>query len=361
MAKPLNPKLYNLLQRNLPGGVQIHCEGEAFVGSYHNDPVTGERRLFIRQRGEEYFGNCPFCGDTRGRLYINHRWAVLDKEDNENLFLCHCFNETCTDNFLTQQRLKDMIISIGRRRVRMQVFPGKVLKDSERYDPRPPGNITYLDELPAGHPAVEYLEDRGYDAKTLVKKYGVGYCRESHLPLACDRIYIPFLQDGELMGWQMRYIGTPAGKWPPRYYSCPGQPAKRMLYNIDTAKKYDTVILVEGPIDVWGAGNQGVGLIGKKLSLTKLDLLRKHCKDATLVIVLDPKQDPKELEKGKPHQIEAAAAAAEGKFKGGIVKVYLPDDTDPGSLDRDVLFDHIRRAAKEQGCKVRLGKAALKK
>lgn len=360
MPEPLNPTLYNLLQRNLPGGVQVSCDGEAFVGDYHRDPISGERRLFIRQRGEQYFGNCPICGDTRGRLYVNHRWGVIDKEGNDNLFLSYCFNEECTSKYEGMRRLKDMIFRLGRN-PRMNIRRGKILKDSERYDPLPPGPIKYLTELPPMHPAVEYLEERGFDVQTLVRKYGVGYCERSHKPLACNRIYIPFVQHGKLMGWQMRYIGTPEGKWPPRYYSCPKQPAKKMLYNFDTARKYTTICVVEGPIDVWGIGSQGVGLIGKKLSAQKLELLTKHCKDSTLVIMLDPKQPESEAARGKPHQIEAAYEAALGKFKGGVVKVYLPGDSDPGELERDYMIELIRDAAREQGCKVRFGKTALRK
>lgn len=361
MPKPLNPKLYNLLQRNLPGGVQILCEGEAFVGSYHRDPVSGQPRLYIKQRGEEYFGNCPFCGDTRGRLYVNHRWAVTDKQGNDNLFLCYCYNENCTSSLDGQLRLKELVFRLGRRKLTMPVYPGKILKDSERYDPRPPGPIVYLDELPKHHPAVEYVEDvRGFNVRTLVKRYGVGYCAESQEDLARDRIYIPFVQENRLMGWQMRYIGDPPGKWPPKYFSCPGQPAKRMLYNIDEAQKYSTVLLVEGPIDVWGAGPQAVGLIGKKLSPTKLDLLRTKCGDAAIVVLLDPKQPQGEKDRGRPHQIEEAYERCKGRFKGGVVKVYLPEDHDPGSLERDYTFDCIRTAAKEQGVKVKLGKSAKK-
>lgn len=361
MRTPLNPKLYNLLQRNLPGGVRVFSEGEAFVGTYHRDPLSGQQRLYIRQRGEEYFGNCPFCGDTRERLYVNHRWAVKDKQGNDNLFLCYCYNEMCTSNIQGQLRLKEMIFRMGRRKLSMRIGRGVVLKDSERYDPRPPGPIVYLDELPRHHPAVAYIaEDRGFDIKTLVRRYGVGYCPSSEHDLARERIYIPFVQGGNLMGWQMRYIGEPHGKWPPKYFSCPGQPAKRMLYNIDEAQKYSTVMVVEGPIDVWGCGLQGVGLIGKKLSPPKLDLLKSKCKDATVVIMLDPDQPEKEKAKGRPHQIEEAYERALGNFKGGVVKVYLPTKTDPGSLERDYLLDCVRDAAKEQGCRVRFGKKALK-
>ncbi len=364
--KPLNPKLYGCLQRNLPGGVEVFSPGEAFMARYRKNPLTGELRLEIGHRGEEYFGNCPFCGDTRRRLYVNHRWGAKDDQGNDNLFLCYCYNENCTSSLDGQLALKEMIYRVGRRRLSMQVYPGRRVRAEDKYDPHPPGPITYLDELPCTHPAVEYLAgERGFDVKMLVKKFGVGYCKESTLPdpvrrrLASNRIYIPIVMNKKLLGWQMRFIGTPPGKWPPKYWSCPGQPAGRMIYNFDRARRYRTVVVEEGPADVWSMGNQGMGLIGKSIGPKKLELLVKHCKDATVVLMLDPKQSEKEKAKGRPHHMEVAYEKLQGKFKGGVVKCYLPEEHDPGSLEGDYLQECIQAAAKEQGCKVQFGKAAL--
>ena len=359
MPKPLNQQLYNLLQRNLPGGVLIHAAGEAFCGVYFPSPLTDKPTLLVQRRGETYIGNCPFCGDTRGRLHVNHRWNVVDDQGNDNLHLVYCFNEGCLNTRDKQVQFREMIWQLGRRGSREQLRTVRV-KETE-YDPNPPGDITYLSELDPQHHAVQYLQERGFDPAQLSKLYGVGYCEHSHKQLARDRIYIPMLMDGKLLGWQMRYIGTPEGKWPPKYYSCPGQPGRRMLYNFDRAKKYKTVIMVEGPSDVWGAGPQSFGLIGKKLSDKKCDRIKRLPKDTTLVIMLDPDQSPKEQAKGLKHQIEEAYDLLRGSFKGRIVKCYLPPGTDPGSLDRDVIYDYIRLAAEDQGVPVQLGLDARRK
>ena len=57
--------------------------------------------------GEEYVLNCPFCGDTRHRFYINHMWGTKDDSSGSlNLWLMHCYNENCEENIENQDVLK---------------------------------------------------------------------------------------------------------------------------------------------------------------------------------------------------------------------------------------------------------------
>ena len=109
----LNPHLYNALVAVF-GHVKIKDAGVAMrISGYQ--PATlpdGRRRLqaVIAERGETYIVSCPFCSDTRFRLYINHRWAERDPVTNDrNLFLAHCFNEHCFSTGETQWRLAEML------------------------------------------------------------------------------------------------------------------------------------------------------------------------------------------------------------------------------------------------------------
>lgn len=50
--------------------------------------------------GEQYAVNCPFCGDTRHRLYISHMWNQIIETSNHVKYHCskhliRCFNEDC--------------------------------------------------------------------------------------------------------------------------------------------------------------------------------------------------------------------------------------------------------------------------
>ena len=93
MTSPLQPELYRRLESRL-GPVIIANEGEELVGWAATDPCTGRPRLEVIMPGEYYRVSCPFCTDTRHRLYVNHRWGLWVPElRTDNLWLAHCFNE----------------------------------------------------------------------------------------------------------------------------------------------------------------------------------------------------------------------------------------------------------------------------
>lgn len=54
--------------------------------------------------------NCPWCLDTRQRLYINHQWGEPDPvTGGKKLHLAHCFNEGCVDSYPRQKALYDRV------------------------------------------------------------------------------------------------------------------------------------------------------------------------------------------------------------------------------------------------------------
>lgn len=67
----LNPKLYAALERRF-GKVLISNPGERLVERKIPDPVRpGRYKQLILRSGEYYRVDCPYCGDKKGRLYIN--------------------------------------------------------------------------------------------------------------------------------------------------------------------------------------------------------------------------------------------------------------------------------------------------
>src|SRR5437016_2241770 len=91
----LNPILYSLLKERF-GFVKVANEGEELVGSYKYDPVRGQTVLDIISRGETYCVDCPYCKESRHRLYINHRYGTWDDiSGSNNLHMVRCFNEEC--------------------------------------------------------------------------------------------------------------------------------------------------------------------------------------------------------------------------------------------------------------------------
>src|SRR5687767_12890973 len=89
----LNAFLFGALQACF-GKVLVANEGEHSHVYYCPDWTRGGKpRAETAHSGEYYRVNCPFCTDSRFRLWINHRWGVYDQvTGNYNLHLAHCYN-----------------------------------------------------------------------------------------------------------------------------------------------------------------------------------------------------------------------------------------------------------------------------
>lgn len=366
MLQPLNKVLYSALQRIFGGDrIKVIAEGESAILRREKrlKTVGGKHEMveYIKtvHPGEEYAVNCPYCNDTRHRLLINHRWGTKDDLGYLVLDKIQCFNEQCLSVPGRRMQLWQRIYGVNARSsaAKIQISPGKIVVDPTRAKiVSIPGGIWRLDELSVKQPcqqAIEYLEDRGHDPIEAGKVFGAGYCYYAPKfgDLVENRIYIPIKMENKLVGWQARYLGDVDWKQlgMPKYFSCPGMQKAKILYNIDEALKYRTLVIVEGPMDVWSVGPQGVGIIGKTLNEFHADYLREHFKGDSIVIMLDPVQDAAEKDKGKKHHIERAHDRLYKEFRGRLVRAYLPEELDPGSCDRVFLRDFMRQCAKTQG------------
>lgn len=383
MRDPLNPTLYGLLSQRY-GEVEVVAEGQAISWSLELSEWSRRQRISDTQTkkrysrvvlasGEEYRLRCPFCKDHRPRLYINHRWGVWDEEtESYNLFLAQCFNENCLAERDNQEALyrRLFLLPKGQWDRTLRVKVGAKTEPRKLQELPPPGPMVCLDTLMRDNPshhAVQYLLSRGLDPDYLGSRFGVSYCRESRYDLASDRIIIPIHMNGLMVGWQARYIGDDhfgeslnKAKIP-KYWTSPGMPRKLTAYNFDTAVRHRMIVLVEGPVDVWKGGPCYMGLIGKTMSTQLIGKLasvmrRRHGEQASVFVMLDPEQDEKDKQRGKPHHIERVYHSLLPLFPGRVGKVYLEEGFDPGKLDRRFLRSQVRKAGQEQGVPVYFGR-----
>ena len=160
----LRPDLYNRLCAGF-GKVRIINEGVEMRATVEHDALYDRPRLNVIDPGEYLAVNCPFCKDTRGRLWINHRWGRWDPQTkSRNLWLCVCYNEGCLDTYERQRALYDMVYNDITNRRGPASDP--VLKGARRsrasYECKPPGDyLLPLHILEDDHPAVAYLRGRG--------------------------------------------------------------------------------------------------------------------------------------------------------------------------------------------------------
>lgn len=327
----LNPKLYAALEAAF-GTTLIANEGEERLVEYTVDMSRPGRHLARTFRGgEEYRVSCPFCNDTRQRLYVNHSYGVYDpKTRSHNYYLVHCFNEDCLGDSDNRTELTCRLQLDGTAGVRL--CPRTVDRAAPLQQARAPGLLTPLHRLPPDHHACAYLKARGFDPAQLSERLGVSYCGVTSPvlgTLATNRIYVPFHQDGVLIGWQARFIGE--RDWSvsniPKYFTMPGMRKSQHLYNLDVARAYPFVAVVEGVTDVWAVGPPAVALLGKTASPHQHDLLRRYWAAGTVCVLLDADAGA---------EADRLCRELAGAVRR-VVPMRLPAGADPGSFDRGFL------------------------
>jgi DNA primase len=198
-----------------------------------------------------------------------------------------------------------------------------------------------LRDLTPNHPARTYLGERAFDVEDLSRDWHLSYCvrADEEYRLAQDRLIIPVIMNGVWVGWQGRHVGERPWKAErvPKYFTAPGTPRGRVLYNHDLALKRPLVVVCEGPTDVWRVGPAAVALLGKQATPTQLNLVVSGWRDRPVVVLLDgdARADSARLcNQLRPY------------FKGRLVEVSLPPGQDPGNLSRGELWTLIGAEAR---------------
>lgn len=355
----LNPGLFSSLKRAFRS-VKIAKDGQPAQFTVE-DGLTGGSFAKIKRGlgGEEYRVCCPFCSDTRHRLWINHRYGTTDELSGAEFGhgLVKCFNDGCDLNLQSadaaarkerQTELKVMLSPFLRRslmadRVQIVVEPPKPRKAVL------PETVVPLDTLPPYHPANHYLLDRGYsDPARLARTWGLMYCPSDPHPLVTNRIIIPVYYDGMLAGWQARYIGEPPTNNIAKYFTMPGMQKTAVLYNYNEAARFDFGLVVEGVTDVYSIGSQGMASLGASLSHHQIQLLKARWQHTGVAYVADGDVTDDERKKARYEQMMELLRTP-GLFEWGVLEVRLPQGYDPGKMAASHLWQYIAEVAKRNG------------
>lgn len=348
MSEALNPHLYRRLKRHF-GRVRIAHNGHAakYVGI--RDVVDDSPKLAFTHTGEYYQVCCPYCNDTRFRLYINHLYGKRDTFGRRMSFLAVCYNETaCMSKEQNSRDLYETLSEMDGVLEECRIKEGKEVSEEAR-EISLPGPCKLLSELKPDHKARLYLQDRNLDPDYLAEKFGVMYCIDSHYFLARDRILVPVYDRDKLKGWQTRYIGelpwkdkTKKKDLPPKWFTYPGMPRRLLIYNFDRAREYETGVIVEGCGDVWGVGMPGMATFGSSMSYQQMKRILAVFRKRKLVLLYDPE----EFNTAATKRLREKFAR---QLAGNFVAVKLPSGTDPGSLERDFLRDYMKEKAAKKG------------
>jgi hypothetical protein len=266
MLSVLNPDLCDRLCRVF-GGVSVANAREPYQAVILADAGTGRPRDVPQSCGEYYRVTCFAFSDTRRRLWINHRWPGVP-------YLVHCFNEQCMsgkDGRANRQLLQLKVY--GNRHPPAPPRPsapgvwGTAPQPAAIVSPAPPAvelptGLVPLNALPAHHPALQYVVDRGFDSVALSRNYEVSVC-EAPGPgdpyLLRMRLILPVRRHGTLATWQARRtyeLPREYDRGDPKYYTARTAHRGSALYGMDAAlgSGLDLVVVCEGPTDVWRVG-----------------------------------------------------------------------------------------------------------
>lgn len=278
--------------------------------------------------GLELITYCPVCG--RQKLTINA---------NSGIYKCW---RGCTSGTLSKLlNIKFEPITITR----------PVIQEAKEIPS--PGEIVPLSSLDDNNPAIIYLKSRHYDINELSNYYDMSYCSKGRLFArgtfnTSNTIIIPVKQNDKIIGWQSRLLYNPdkltelemgvlgfkydgeTGKYtkPPKYLTSPGLQKGKMLYNIDNAKKSNTVVVTEGVFDAVSVGRCAVATFGKQVSDEQISALKSYWD--IVILLLDP--DAQEEQNRLVARLGSAAI---------VVPVVLQGYKDAGEAPREEIWKQI--------------------
>jgi hypothetical protein len=295
MTDYLNPVLYAALT-DLFGAVRITKAGQPASVSHC---VRGGRRRCDIRGGEEYAIDCPFCSDTRGRMYVSHRYGQKDQLTGTTCQLWHCHNEQCEKNRKHGSWLWSKLHPALFRGA--SGSPRVVIKQRTAL---PTPALSPMD-LPACVPithayvdpdARHYLTKRGFDLHELHDVWDVRWSDELGRilwPIRSRAYY--FYAPGETgrdvgggpitVGWQARAIDNRE----PKYRFPSGFPKSNFLYlgSLFSLNDANPLVIVEGPTDAWRLRDNVVAIMGKTLSDRQLITLGNLAVRRSVVLWLD--------------------------------------------------------------------------
>lgn len=197
-------------------------------------------------------------------------------------------------------------------------------------------------DLPHGYEPIEgphpYLEKRGVPWQ-YAQFYDWGISTAGYTK---DRIIVPTFMDKKLVFWQARATWNPEDVETEdendiklkKVLNPKGASARHVLYNFDVAKKYETIVIVEGFMDAVKAGPNAVATNGKNLHPQQVEWLRKtKAKKIILCWDNDAWTDGKKSKDGKkkPSSIQKATELLRSADYE-VLAAMLPAGRDPGSF-----------------------------
>lgn len=233
--------------------------------------------------GREVHVDCPVCGETRHRLFINlengrvycqncgfgkntsivgliqyvegisySKAFTVFKEIKGNLAIPEFINKDTIDNIF----MGDLRQDLDKRAIPLP----------EEYVPLDPNHTNIVTKR-----AIKHLHSRKITDKQIVQ-HKFGFCMSGEYE---NRVIIPIYENGDLKFWVARAISSDT-------YMKEKSPSdndwniskSEVIFNIDrAARKYHSAVISEGIYDALSWGDIGISLLGKSLYQEQLNIL----------------------------------------------------------------------------------------
>ncbi|RLF30307.1 MAG: hypothetical protein DRN14_00190 [Thermoplasmata archaeon] len=261
--------------------------------------------------------HCPFCSDgTEG-------WHLGWNEEHGAMNCWRCGRHTIWEY------LHAVFLRVNIRELLQQYETGRPALTQKEQSPRPtfvdpPPNC---DRLKLTH--TKYLIERGFDPKKLRREWGL----KGTAGLSGEwswRIIAPIR---DRMGQVVAYTGRALGKqMKPRWKTTSNekmvQEPRQLIYGIE--KVMESVLVVEGPSDVWRMGPGAVGVLGIDWTEEQASILRQFPRR---YIMFDPQIQAQSRAQGLAEWLSPFP---------GVTEVIDGLKCDPGDLSQDEA-DNIMR------------------
>jgi len=259
----------------------------------------GKFRKSKTRSGTEYKVCCSFClsngksKDTSFKLYINPQKGV---------YRCwRCDTKGPVRSLFSELDIAEESVHVPQ------------VQEALPVDVDMPGELALLTSLDPGNPAIEYLVNTrsvSFDPAEVQNVFGARYCIRGQMFSGVydttNTIIFPMFFQQRVVGWQSRMLAEPedltdqylsmngfrrddSGKWmrPPKYFTSPGFPKGRVMFNFDLAIKTDFIVICEGVFDAMAVGNSGVATLGKGVTDEQVKMIATYAWNSHVIVLLD--------------------------------------------------------------------------
>jgi DNA primase len=318
--------------------------------------------------GEHRF-NCPFCGESKHKLYVNDEkglWTCFKCEERGNpvTFVMNYFNATFPEavdilesydhsvdkdntnrNWNPTQHLtpeEELYLFIANR----GVSPKEGLT-TKFTCPNPPTNCRSLIQNfsnPEAYPFFQYLSNRGVTVRQ-IEDHHMSYVTHGTVQLESGKeltlvnhlVFYTFNEANKPIYWNTRSIEPHAFIKSFNAPSREGEYSKNnTVFNLNHVYKTDCVVICEGVFNALTVGTAGVATFGKKVTREQIQLILSQTHNVPIYLFLDTDAWREMIDSAK--RIKSIDPSRQVYF------VYSGTDEDANDLGTEKCWELIRQA-----------------